>query len=303
MKCRTKIITSVVIFVLLVITLIFYKVDVTEYVVVTQFGRPVRTITEPGLYWKWPDPIQTVNRFDRRLRVYETKPIEYLTQDRKNIIIQCFVTYRIKDPLEFFQAVGDMVTAEQKIDDIVCAQVGAVLGDCPMSAIISTDEKQIKISEMEWSMTEGANKKTIRNYGIQIKEIGICRLALPEDNAQAVYRRMIEERRAIANKYRAEGKEKAAEIKAAADKLKSDILADAYRDAQITMGEGDAQAIKIYAEAYQKDPEFYKFLRTLESYKKILDEKTTVVLSSDSDLLQYLNKKEIKDKKNNLKED
>ena len=169
------------------------------------------------------------------------------------------------------------MTVEQKIDDIVCAQLGAVLGDCPMSSIISTDEKEVKISEMEARMTEGANSRTSENYGIQVKEIGICRLALPEDNAQAVYKRMKEERLSIANKYRAEGREKATEIRAAADRQKSDILAKAYRGAQITMGEGDAEAIKIYAEAFEKDPEFYKFLRTLESYKKILNEKTTVV--------------------------
>ncbi|NOX97570.1 MAG: protease modulator HflC [Nitrospirae bacterium] len=289
-----KIIAGTVIFILVLMALIFYRVDVKEYVIVTQFGRPVKTIREPGLYWKWPDPIQTVNRFDRRLQVYETRLIEYLTEDKKNIVVQCFVGWKIENPLKFFQAVGSVMMAWQKIDDIVCSQLGAVLGDYPMAAIISTDEEEVKIGEMEARMTEGANSKTSENYGIQIKEIGICRLALPEDNAQAVYRRMKEERRSIANKYRAEGKEKATEIRAAADRQKSDILARAYRDAQVTMGEGDAEAIKIYAEAFEKDPEFYKFLRTLESYKKILNKKTTVVLSSDSDLLRYLNNKEIK---------
>lgn len=294
MSRGAKIITGTSIFILILMALIFYRVDVKEYIIVTQFGRPVKTISEPGLYWKWPDPIQTVNRFDRRLQVYETRLIEYLTKDKKNIIVQCFVGWRIEHPLKFFQAVGSIMTAEQKIDDIVCAQLGSVLGDYPMSAIISTDEKEVKISGMEARMTEGANSKTSENYGIRVKEIGICRLVLPKDNAQAVYRRMKEERRSIANKYRAEGKEKATEIRAAADRQKSDILARAYRDAQVTMGEGDAEAIGIYAKAFEKDPEFYKFLRTLESYKKILNKKTTVILSSDSDLLRYLNRKEAK---------
>ena len=271
--------------------LIFYKVDEREHVIITQFGQPVKTITDPGLYYKWPDPVQTVNRFEKRLMLYKTRLIEYLTQDKKNIIVQCFVCWRIDNPLEFFQAVGNNISAAKKIDDIVCAQLGSILGNYEMASIISIEKDSVKIKEIEKAITENSNKKTIDSYGIKIKEIGICRLALPQDNVESVYKRMKSERESIANKYRAEGREKADIIRSEANKIQSDILSEAYKDAEIIKGEGDAAATKIYAEAFEKDSAFYKFIRTLESYKRIIDDKTTVVLSSKSDLFKYLNKK------------
>ena len=271
--------------------LIFYKVDEREHVIITQFGQPVKTITDPGLYYKWPDPVQTVNRFEKRLMLYKTRLIEYLTQDKKNIIVQCFVCWRIDNPLEFFQAVGNNISAAKKIDDIVCAQLGSILGNYEMASIISIEKDSVKIKEIEKAITENSNKKTIDSYGIKIKEVGICRLALPQDNVESVYKRMKSERESIANKYRAEGREKADIIRSEANKIQSDILSEAYKDAEIIKGEGDAAATKIYAEAFEKDSAFYKFIRTLESYKRIIDDKTTVVLSSKSDLFKYLNKK------------
>ena len=209
----------------------------------------------------------------------------------ENIIVQCFVCWRIDDPLEFFQAVGNNTSAATNINDIVCAQLGSILGNYEMSSIISTEKDAVKIKEIEKIITENSNKKTMDSYGIEIKEIGICRLALPQDNVESVYKRMKSERESIANKYRAEGREKADIIRSEANKIQSNILSEAYKDAEIIKGEGDAAATKIYAEAFEKDSAFYRFIRTLESYKKIIDDKTTVVLSSKSDLFKYLNKK------------
>ncbi len=297
MKAGNKFLIIMLVVVVGLSFLIFYKVDEREYVIITQFGHPVKTITEPGLYYKWPDPVQTVNRFEKRLMLYKARLIEYLTQDKKNIIVQCFVCWRIDEPLEFFQAVGNNISAAKKIDDIVCAQLGSVLGNYEMSSIISTKKDAVKIKEIEKAITENSNKKTIDSYGIEIKEIGICRLALPQDNVESVYKRMKSERESIANKYRAEGREKADIIRSEANKIQSDILSEAYKDAEIIKGEGDAAATKIYAEAFEKDSAFYRFIRTLESYKRIIDDKTTVVLSSKSDLFKYLNKKTDKDSK------
>ncbi len=291
MKAGNKFLIIMLIVIVGLSFLVFYKVDEREHVVITQFGHPVKTITEPGLYYKWPDPVQTVNRFEKRLMLYKTRLIEYLTQDKKNIIVQCFVCWRIDEPLEFFQAIGNNISAAKKIDDIVCAQIGSILGNYEMSSIISIEKDAVKIKEIEKAITENSNKKTMDSYGIEIKEIGICRLALPQDNVESVYKRMKSERESIANKYRAEGREKADIIRSEANKIQSNILSEAYKDAEIIKGEGDAAATKIYAEAFEKDSAFYKFIRTLESYKKIIDDKTTVVLSSKSDLLKYLNKK------------
>ncbi len=297
MKAGNKFLIIMLIVIVGLSFLVFYKVDEREHVVITQFGHPVKTITEPGLYYKWPDPAQTVNRFEKRLMLYKTRLIEYLTQDKKNIIVQCFVCWRIDDPLEFFQAVGNNTSAATNINDIVCAQLGSIFGNYEMSSIISTEKDVVKISEIEKAITKNSNKKTMDSYGIEIKEVGICRLALPQDNVESVYKRMKSERESIANKYRAEGKEKADIIRSEANKVQSNILSEAYKDAEIIRGEGDAAATKIYAEAFEKDSAFYRFIRTLESYKRIIDDKTTVVLSSKSDLFKYLNKKTDKDSK------
>ena len=270
----------------IIISLFTFTVNETEYAVLTQFGRPVRTIDKPGLNIKMPPPIQKVNKFDRRLQLFESRLVEFLTKDKKNVVLKFFVGWRIENPMLFFQSVGDMRVAEQKIDDILISKGGAALGDYEFEDLISTQE--IKITQLEERIKGDLEKQTLRDYGIRINEVGISWLALPESNAWSVYNRMRAERKAIANKYRAEGEEQAAGIRAEADREKSDIISEAYREAQMIRGEGEAEAARIYAQAFQRDPEFYQFWRTLETYRKILDEKTTLVLSEDSELFKYL---------------
>lgn len=271
----------------LIIALVTFTVDETDYVVVTQFGRPVRTVTESGLQFKLPYPAQRVNRFDRRLQVFESRLIEFLARDKKNIIIKFFVCWRVKDPKLFLQAVGTNMVAEQKLDDILTSKGGAAIGDFDFDDLISV-EQDIRIDELNERVQTNIEEQALRDYGILVTEVGISRLALPESNAFSVYNRMRAERKAIANKYRAEGKEMASGIRAKADRDKSEILSKAYQEAQIIQGEGEAEAARIYAEAFQKDLGFYQFWRTMESYRKILDEKTTLVLSEDSELFKYL---------------
>jgi membrane protease subunit HflC len=271
----------------LIIALVTFTVDETDYVVVTQFGRPVRTITESGLQFKLPYPAQRVNRFDRRLQVFESRLIEFLTRDKKNIVIKFFVCWGVKDPKLFLQAVGTNMVAEQKLDDILTSKGGAAIGDFEFEDLISV-EQDIRIDELNERVRTNIEEQALRDYGILVTEVGISRLALPESNAFSVYNRMRAERKAIANKYRAEGKEMASGIRAKADRDKSEILSKVYQEAQIIRGEGEAEAARIYAEAFQKDLEFYQFWRTMESYRKILDEKTTLVLSEDSELFKYL---------------
>ncbi len=269
----------------------FYKVDVKDYAVITQFGKPIVTRSSPGLYLKWPEPIQTVNRFDKRLQIYKTRLIEYLTSDRKNFIFQCFVCWRIVEPLKFFQSVGSKLIGEEKLDDLVSAQLGIAIGETPMKNIISTNEKEIKLSDIEQTITSKVDKKATENYGISVVSVGIGRLALPQSNAQSVFERMRAEREAMAAQYRAEGKKESTKIKSEAEREKSFILSKAYKEAEITKGQGDAKAATIYASAYKKDPEFYQFWRTLQSYPKIFDHKSTIVLSTDSEFLKYLEHK------------
>ncbi|OGL47151.1 MAG: HflC protein [Candidatus Schekmanbacteria bacterium RBG_13_48_7] len=273
-----------------------YQIHEAEYALVTQFGRPIikKLTFDPGLHYKLPWPFQVVQRFDKRIQIYQTPLIEYLTGDKKNIVLQAFVCWKIVDPLEFFRAIRSIDSATQKLDDIICSSIGASLGDYKMSNLVSTNAEEITVSKMEEIICTRATNKIKQSYGISIVKIGISRIALPEDNAKSVYRRMIAERSSIANEYRALGKEEADKIKSQADREKSDLLAEAYKQAQIIKGEGEAESARIYASAYEEAPEFFKLLRILEAYKKILDSKTTLVLSSDSELLHYLNGKELK---------
>jgi len=267
----------------------FYKVDVTEYVVITQFGKPVRNVTEPGLRIKLPLPFQTVNRFDRRKRLYSSRLMEFLAgaREKKNIVVKFYVCWGIADPMLFLTAVGNDTAAMQKLDDILTATGGAALGDFEFDDLINVNSPT-RIPELNDRIMSEISSRVKKDYGIEVHKVGISRLALPEANVYSVYNRMRAERKAIANKYRAEGQEKAAIIKAKAEREKSDILSASYMESQKIMGEGEAQAARIYAEAFKKDPDFYAFWRTLESYRKVLDEKTTLVLDEDSELFQYL---------------
>lgn len=267
-----------------------FTVSQDQYAVVTTFGKPGRVLDESGLYVKWPTPFSIANKMDRKLQPYETPLIEYLTGDKKNLLIKTFIFWRIEDPMLYFKAVNDQALAQQKLEDIVCSLVASTLGDHKINQLISTNRENLAMDEIIGEITAGSQER-VSSYGIHIDFVGFSRLALPGDNTRSVYRRMIAERSAIANEYRAQGRQRAAEIRADADKQRSDILALAYRDSEIIHGEADAEAAAIYGDAYSKNPEFYKFLRTLESERNIMGNKTTIVLPMDSELFAPLESK------------
>lgn len=264
-----------------------YVVGEHEFIVKTQFGRPVQVDREAGLRFKLPSPVQQVNRFDRRFRLYESKLIEHLTKDKKNIIVKCYVCWKISDPEKYFESIGQDERAVQRLEDALISKGGAAIGDFEFEDLFSLD-RTVKISDLEKRIQDHIGMQTQDLYGIKIVDVGISQLSLPTQNASSVYNRMKAERKAIANKYRAEGKEKAAVIRAKADREKSEILSKAYEQSQIIMAEGEAQAAQIYSDAYGKAPDFYEFWRSLEAYQKILSNKTTMVLSQDSAIFKYL---------------
>lgn len=264
--------------------LTFFAVRETEFVLVTQFGRPLYTITDPGLHAKWF--WESATYFDRRLRIYNPRPSEFLTRDKKNLVIESYVAYRIQDPKRFVETVGDPIAAEMRLHDIVWSGLAASLGSHDLEAIISTNADSVKAKEMLDTLSQATDRAALAQYGIQVVDVRIKRLNLPEQNKQSVYARMRAERERIARQYRAEGEEQALRIRADADRQKEEILSVAYKQAEKTRGEGDAESTRTYSQAYSKNPKFYKLLRTLESYKKILDDKTTAILSSDSELLK-----------------
>jgi membrane protease subunit HflC len=277
-----KILTGIgAILVFLGLTSIFI-VDETEQVVVLQFGKPVRIITEPGLHIKVPFPIQEKNVFENRLLEYDSPPEEILSKDKKSLIVDNYVRWKIVDPLQFLKTVQAIPTALSRMDDIVYSELRRELGTHDMVEIITENREEL----ME-KVTVASNRAT-QDYGIEVVDVRIRRVDLPSQNEESIYARMDAERKRQANKFRSEGEEEAQKIRATTDRDKTIILADAYKEAEGIRGEGDAKAVEVYADAYSADPKFYEFVRTLDAYKKIIDDKTMLVLPSDSRLFKLL---------------
>ena len=271
---------------LLLAWLTFYSVRETDFVLVTQFGRPLYTVTDAGLHAKWF--FQRTNYFDRRLRIYNPRPSEFLTRDKKNLVIESYAAWQIQDPKRFVETVGDPLAAEMRLHDIIWSSLAASLGTHDLDAMIAPSPENVQAADLLDNLTAFTDRAALERYGIRVIDVRIKRINLPEQNKQSVYARMRAERERIARQYRAEGEEQALRIRADADRQREEILSAAYRDAEKTRGEGDAESTRIYSQAYSRNPQFYKLLRTLESYKKIFADNTTAILSSDSELLKIM---------------
>jgi membrane protease subunit HflC len=271
-----------------IIPLICFVVDVQETAVVTQFGRPIKTLKEAGLYFKIP-LIQRVNKFDNRILIYYPPEAEYLTKDKKNILVSPFIVWRIDDPLKFWQSVNSRENAETRLAVNVSSALGTALGNNEFLSLISLNKDEVRFDDIIHTVFIQSFSIAKEQYGIEILRVAVSRLMYPEQNLESVYKRMTAERQRIAKKYRSEGEEQALKIRADADREADIIISEAKKQAEILTGEGEAKAARIYAEATRKDPEFYEFLRTLSAYRKILDDKTTVVFPGDSDLIKLLN--------------
>ena len=281
-RTMKKITIIVIVLIAIVLLTTVFKVDVTEQVVILQFGKPVRTIQNPGLHWKLPTPIQNAVFFDKRLLEYDVQPAEVLSTDKKTLTVDNYVRWRIIDPLLFLQTLQTIPTAITRLDDIVYSEIRRELGLHNMQEIITDNREQIMDT-----VTQASYDATIA-YGIEIVDVRIKRVDLPRENEESIYARMKAERDRKANQYRSEGDEESQKIIATTEKEKTIILADAYKSAEETRGEGEATALGIYAKVYSADPEFYEFLRTLETYKSVIDSSTTLVLPADSKLFDLL---------------
>jgi len=289
MRERTRKILTIAALALVALTLLYrtaFTIDETQFAIVTQFGKPVSTITTAGLKLKWP--WQSLLSFEKRLMVYNPRPSEFLTRDKKNIVVDNYVAWRVADPNRFLQTVNDLTGAEMRLHDTVWAAAAAALGNTDLSALVSVRPEDVKVQDVMRQVTEQSRARAMEQYGIEIVDVRMKRLNLPAQNRESVFARMRAERERIAKQYRAEGEAEALKIRAEADKEKARIISEAYREAEKVRGDGDAQSTRIYAEAYSRDPKFYKLVRTLEAYKKVIDPNTTAILSSDSELLKLL---------------
>jgi membrane protease subunit HflC len=263
-----------------------FFVKETETVMVTLFGKPTRTLLRAGPYLKWP--IENLLHFEKRLMVYDPRPSEFLTRDKKNLIVDSAVCWRIVNPNHFLETIGDLSSAEMRLHDIVWATLAAAIGKVELSDLVTIVPGKVMIEKLTREVLQTVNQQTLGRLGIRVVDVQLKRLNFPEQNKQSVFTRMKAERERIAKEYRAQGEEMAIKIRAKADKEKTVILSGAYRDAEEIRGKADAEATRIYGQAHSKNPEFYKFVRTLESYRKVLDDKTTIILSSDSEFLKLL---------------
>jgi modulator of FtsH protease HflC len=262
-----------------------FTVDVTEYGIVTRFGRVSRVVAEAGLHAKLP--VDRVIRLDKRLLLFVGAPAEYLTEDKKNVVAQSVATWRIADPERFLASVATRQSADQKLADAVVAETGSILGRYPAATLISASgERQYGRLADEIAAHVGQYARAA--YGIEILDVRMPTLSLPDQNKPSVFERMKAERGKMAMQHRSLGEREARTIIAQAERERTRIDAEAYAEAARLDAEGEAEAIRLYGEAMGQDENFYKFMRTLEAYRKVLDGRTTIFLPANAELLSVL---------------
>jgi membrane protease subunit HflC len=266
---------------LILISASFYTIGEWEQALIIQLGKPVKNVQEAGLHVKIPF-IQSVNRFDRRLLEYDVAPRELLTIDKQQLVVDNYARWKIVDPLLYYKTVRTEAGAQSRLDDIIYSNLRESLGRQTLRDIVSLNRSEIMTLIIERS------KPPALKYGINIVDIRIKRADLPEKNEQNVFQRMRAERERQAKRFRAEGDEESRKIKSSAEKESRIIIAEANRTSQIIKGEGDAKSTLIYARAYNRDPEFYSFFRSLQAYRKSLTKDTTLVLPPESQFFKYL---------------
>jgi len=264
-----------------------FVVEATEFAVRTRFGRPVAVVTEPGLHARVP-LVDDVVRLDARLLYFDPPTGEFLTNDKKNIVVAPVVLWRIEEPLKFLQTLVTRESAEARLADLVASETGAALGSVPFTRLVSATPGEADLAGVVGGIGERVRARATADYGVRVVDVRLKRIAFPEQNLLSVFGRMRSERERIARRFRSEGEEAALKIRAEADRERTRLLSEAYRKAEEEKGAGEAEAARIYAKATNQDPDLYRFLRTLRAYEKILDEKTTLVLPGDSDVLRLL---------------
>jgi len=264
-----------------------FVVDTTQNAVVTRFGRPVRTYTTPGLHWKIPIVDQVV-RLDARLLMTEPPPAEYLTLDKKNVVARTFLTWRVGDSVRYLQTVQLREAAEARLAAVTSSEIGAAFGSVSFDALVSTDAAKMRLRPIVDALEQRVRDTAAHEYGIDLVSLRVERLAFPQQNESSVFQRMRAERQRIAKQFRSEGEEQALGIRAEADRERARLLAEAERKAAEIRGGAEAEAAHIYADALATDPDFYRFVRTLEAYDKIIDKETTLILPADSPLMKAL---------------
>ncbi len=267
-------------------SLCLFTVEAAQYAVVTEFGKPVQVITEPGLSFKLP--YQSVHTFDRRLFAYGRPASEFLSLEKTPIVASSTIIWRIADPRRFFETVFDRVGAESRLGDILFATLGAAIGQSPLTTFVTLDPAAYHADAVLAEVTRKCREAALRDYGIAVVDVQLQNVDFPKQNRDRVYARMRSERGSISMRYRSEGEEVGLNIRAVSEEEKARILSRAIETSQRYRGEGESEAARIYAEALSADPAFYRFLRTMDASRAFIQKGTTMVLPADSELFGVL---------------
>ena len=306
-QTRLIIIVAVIFVLLIVLFNSLYIVSETKQVIITQFGKPKGgAITSPGLHFKTPF-IQKANYFEKRWLEWDGDANQIPTKDKKFIWIDTYARWRISDPLVYFQRVRDERGAQSRIDDIIDGETRNAIAEYDLIEIVRSSNREFELTEelvildiataiseiktgrekIAQTILERSSEKT-PEIGVELRDVKIKRVNYVDEVQMKVFDRMIAERQRIAAKYRSEGDGSSAEIRCQKERELKRIQSGAYRTAQEIKGKADAEATSIYAKAYNLDPEFYQFMKTLETYRVVMDQETWLILSTDAEFLKYL---------------
>ena len=268
---------------IMLIRMTFFTVDEREHAVKFRFGEIVRADYEPGLHLKIPF-INNIEKYPDRILDYQESQERFLTGEKKNLIVDYFIMWRITDPAQYYRSArGDELFAQQRLSAIIREGIKAEFSRRTVVEVVSAERSEI-MSQMLEQVAQRAPE-----LGIEVVDVRVMRIELSDEVSDSVYARMQQERARVASQLRAEGSEDAERIRADADRQRTVILAEAYRDAEVMRGEGDARASETYANAYSENPEFYAFYRSMQAYRTSLGrEQDVLVLSPDSDFFQFL---------------
>jgi membrane protease subunit HflC len=279
---KSPYVLAVIFVVIFIMNNCLYVVNQTQYGVVFQFGEAVRVVEEPGLQIKIPF-IQQLEYFDKRILNVEAEAKELTASDGKRVIVDAFARFQVTDPVKFYKTVHDYSGFKLRLNKILESAMRKVIGKISLTALLS-DERSKVMKQIRDFLNEESEF-----FGVVVIDVRILRADLPKENSAAIYKRMQTEREKEAKQIRAEGLEEALKIRSTADKESQIIIAEAYMQSQTIKSEGDTESSKIYNLAYSKDPDFYKFYKSLNTYKNTLKkEDTNFILSAESELFKYL---------------
>ncbi|MCY4384521.1 MAG: protease modulator HflC [Nitrospinae bacterium] len=289
-----RIVTAIAVVVLLVVAYdCFYVVEETQQGVLTHFGKISPPARQPGLHMKWPRPISRVYKVDRRIHAMTGLTQELITEDQKSVLIDGYLLWRVRDPILFVESIRTGKSATNRLKDLYMSSSGIIISNKARDAFIGLGLEHEDLSEASQNILGLIAPTARKNYGVEVVRTGIVEYTLPVANRPSVIQRMISERARIAARYRSEGEETAIRIEARAINEHEKLLADAHAEATIILGKAEAEAMALLGAAYKADPEFYKFIRALDSYDLIIDRNTTLMLPADNELFKYLDSKEM----------